>query len=180
MDGADRFKADLAALLPRLRRFGRTLTGSADAADELVQSACERALLRYHQWTPGSRLDSWVFSIMRSIWKNDLRSKRIRSGAGIVDPDTESRDDGRQTIEARLLLREVERAIEALPEGQRAALLLVGVEGYRYKEAAEILDIPIGTLTSRLARARLALGKKFEREANDTTGRTKGSAQGRH
>lgn len=117
---------------------------------------------------------------MRSIWKNDLRSKRIRSGAGVVDPDTESRDDGRRTIEARLLLREVERAIEALPEGQRAALLMVGVEGYRYKEAAEILDIPIGTLTSRLARARLALGKEFEREANDTTGRTKGSAQGRH
>ncbi len=160
--GADAFKADLVAILPRLRRFGRMLTGSADEGDELVQAACERAIARYRDWTPGSRLDSWMFTIMRNLWVSELRKRKVRTGQGVVSAEAQTEASTEPRAETLVHLRHVYQAIQALPEGQRTALLLVGVEGYSYKEAAEILDVPLGTITSQLARGRLALGERFK------------------
>src|SRR5262245_66579260 len=81
------FRSEMVALLPRLRRFGCSLTGTLELADDLVQSACERALQRFHQWVPGSRLDSWLYAIMYSIWCNEIQARRVRQGAGRVDTD---------------------------------------------------------------------------------------------
>ena len=151
------FTNDLVRLLPRLRRRGYYLTGCRDAGEDLVQSACERALSRRHQWLVGSRLDRWVIAIMHSIWKNQLRAQRVRLGNGIVDPDTHLSHDGAGTMELRLRTREIAEAARRLPAEQRAVLLLVTVEGYSYREAAALLEIPPGTVMSRLARARRQL-----------------------
>ncbi len=158
------FKQELVCLLPRLRRFGLSLTGAADTCDDLLQATCERALTRYHQWQPGTRLDSWAFAIMHSIWLNELRAQSIRRGAGFVDPDHALFQE--PSADAQFYLKQVQHAVAALPEAQRAALLLVCVEGYGYREAAEILGIPVGTVMSRLARARLALVEQLENTAN--------------
>lgn len=147
------------ALLPRLRRFAYGLTGSRDEADDLVQSACERALSRLHQWRPGTRLDSWMYRILQTVWIDRLRSRRTRMEA---EPEVLERlagGDARRELEARLDLARVRRLIAALPEEQRVVLVLVTVEGFSYKDAAETLGIPIGTVMSRLARARLELGR---------------------
>ncbi|MEM7226153.1 MAG: RNA polymerase sigma factor [Pseudomonadota bacterium] len=164
-DPHDGFKDQLVELLPRLWRFGYSLTRSKDVSEDLVQATCERALTRRHQWQPGSRLDRWVFSIMHSIWKNDLRARRVRVGNGEVDPETALSDDGSHTMEVRLRTQEVAKAIETLPEEQQSALFLVYVEGHSYREAADILEIPLGTVMSRLSRARLSLADRVERPA---------------
>ena len=155
------FKSDLVELLPRMRRFGCSLSGSLESADDLVQASCERALTRMHQWQPGTRLDSWVFTIMRSIWLNQVQKDKVRLGSGTVDPDELSTGDSAAGIDARLRLAEIDRIVSGFPEEQRAVLLLVNVEGYTYKEAAGILDVPIGTVMSRLSRIRLKLAKQL-------------------
>ena len=147
--------AEMLALLPRLRRFALGLTGSRDAADELVQSACERALSRLHQWTPGTRLDSWMYRITQTLWISELRREKVRADA--VDPATlegVAWIDGREQSEVHLTLARAVSIIGELPEEQRAVLLLVCVEGFSYKEVAETLDLELGTVMSRLARAR--------------------------
>lgn len=154
------FKQELVCLLPRLRRFGLSLTGVTDACDDLLQATCERALTRFHQWQPGTRLDSWTFTIMHSIWMNELRAQSIRRGAGFVDPDNTLFEE--PSADAQLYLNQVQHAVAALPEAQRVALLLVCVEGYSYREAANILGVPVGTIMSRLARARLALVEQLD------------------
>ena len=148
----------LVALLPRLRRFAYSLTGSRDDGDDIVQSACERALSRLHQWQPGTRLDSWMFRIIQTTWIDRLRAKRVRGED--VDQDTVETlvgDDGRRLTESRLMLARVRKAIGRLPEDQRSVLVLVAVDGMSYREASDILDIPLGTVMSRLARARRRL-----------------------
>ena len=152
------FKQELVELLPRLWRFGLSLSGSPEVSQDLVQATCERALSRYHQWRPGTRLDSWTFAIMHSIWKNELRAKSIRRGAGFVDAEQYLVADTPDS-ETLAEVEQVYQAVVALPEAQRAALILVYVEGYQYQEAAHILDIPMGTLMSRLARARLRVAQ---------------------
>ncbi len=109
IDGIDRFKVELVALLPRLRRFAGSLSRTPESADELVQAACERALSRFHQWAPGSRLDSWVYTIMRSIWQNQMRSERVRAGTGTVDAERQIGDNGTDAAESRLLFGQVGR-----------------------------------------------------------------------
>lgn len=149
---------ELVALQPRLRRFAYGLTGSRDGADDLVQAAYERAITRIHQWRPGSRLDSWMYRIIQSIHINQVRAERVRgSHLAPIDPDRQIGTDGVRESEARLTLEAVRREIGRLPEEQRAVLLLVAVEGQSYQEAAAVLGLPIGTVTSRLARARMAL-----------------------
>ncbi|WP_282607148.1 RNA polymerase sigma factor [Pelagibius sp. Alg239-R121] len=155
----DSFEQALIDLLPRLRRFGCSLTGSLDMADDLVQASCERALTRVHQWIPGTRLDSWVFSIMQSIWHNELRSRKVRRGTGLADTEHLVDISAEGQIESGLLLGDLEKVFARFPEQQRALLMLVCVEGYSYKEASEILEIPIGTVMSRLSRARLTLAE---------------------
>ena len=153
---------DLIALLPRLRRFARGLAGAADQADDLVQASVEKALRNLDGFTTGTRMDAWMFRIIRNTWIDTVRARR-----DMVDYDTEAADtvlgsDGRRTTEARLHLAEVRRAMASLPEDQRAVLMLVCVEGLRYREVAEVLDIPEGTVMSRLSRARLALADKLQ------------------
>jgi RNA polymerase sigma-70 factor, ECF subfamily len=165
--------AELVALLPRLRRFARGLAGTADQADDLVQAACERALSRIQQWTPGTRLDSWMFRIVQTIWLDERRSVKVRSGEGTIEAEMAGAElsvDGMREMESHLTFDAVRRAMAKLPEEQQAVLMLVCVEGQTYKEAAETLSIPIGTVMSRLARARLALAREMGEEAAEARG----------
>jgi RNA polymerase sigma-70 factor (ECF subfamily) len=157
-------ESELVALLPRLRRFARGLAGAPDQADDLVQAACERAIACIHQWTPGTRLDSWMFRIVQTIWLDQKRAQKVRTGEGRVDAESaiaepELTVDGVREIEAHVTYEAVRRAMARLPEEQRAVMMLVCVDGQSYQEAADSLSIPIGTVMSRLSRARTALGR---------------------
>ena len=144
------------ALLPRLRAFARSLARSPDAADDLVQATCERALRSIGAFEAGTRLDSWMFRIMRNLWIDTYRKAANEAPADTWIGDTAG-EDGRRTTEANLMLASVRAAIMRLPEEQRSVLVLVCVEEMSYREAVDILDIPMGTVMSRLARARAAL-----------------------
>ncbi len=157
-----RFGDQLIAVLPRLRRFARGLTGAAVEADDLVQAACERALARQHQFQEGTRFDSWMFRIVQTIWIDQVRSRDIRKEGGEIAEERMGSDEAVRRVEARLALAEVRRAVDRLPPDQRTALLLVTVDGLSYKETAEIVGVPIGTIMSRLARARIALQLQLE------------------
>jgi RNA polymerase sigma-70 factor (ECF subfamily) len=159
---SERFGDQLVAVLPRLRRFARGLTGSSVEADDLVQAACERALARRHQFQEGTRFDSWMFRIVQTIWIDQIRSREVRKTDGDIGEDCLGSDEPVRRVEARLTLAEVRRAVDRLTPDQRAALLLVTVEGLSYKEAAEVVDVPVGTIMSRLARARIALQLQLE------------------
>jgi RNA polymerase sigma-70 factor, ECF subfamily len=152
-----RFSDQLIAVLPRLRRFAAGLTRSATEADDLVQAACERALAREHQFQEGTRFDSWMFRIVQTIWIDQLRARDIRREDGDVAEERLGSDEPVRRVEARLALAEVRRAVSQLPPDQRSVLMLVTVEGLSYKQAADVLGVPIGTVMSRLARARTAL-----------------------
>jgi len=152
-----RFSDQLIAVLPRLRRFAGGLTRSAPEADDLVQAACERALAREHQFQEGTRFDSWMFRIVQTIWIDQLRAREVRKEDGDIAEERLGTDETVRRVEARLALAEVRRAVARLPTDQRATLMLVTVEGLSYKEAAEVAGVPVGTIMSRLARARVAL-----------------------
>ncbi len=157
MDSTDP-RAQIVSLLPRLRRFARGLTSDRHLADDLVQSACLKALERWHQWQPGTSLASWLFRIVQNTWIDEFRARARQP----VDEDEDALldlpgDDGRAIVERRSELRAVRRAIADLPEDQRAVLMLVTVDGLSYQEAADALGIPMGTVMSRLARARVRL-----------------------
>ncbi|MGA3305442.1 MAG: RNA polymerase sigma factor [Stellaceae bacterium] len=156
------FNDQLVAVLPRLRRFARGLTGSAVEADDLVQAACERALARTHQFQAGTRFDSWMFRIVQTVWIDQLRSRDTRKTESEDAALNVGSDESVRRVEARMALREVQAAVDTLPTEQRVALLLVTVEGLSYKEAADVAEVPVGTIMSRLARARLALLAKLE------------------
>ncbi|HEY2481104.1 MAG TPA: sigma-70 family RNA polymerase sigma factor [Caulobacteraceae bacterium] len=155
----DRFETELVELLPRLRRFGRAIARDIHDADDLVQIAVERALGRRASWRTGTRLDSWMFTIMRNAWTDEVRMRGRRGR--VVEADTgraaKVADPAQASIETRLTARAAERALEALPEEQRMPVALVLIEGLSYREAAEVLGIPEGTLTSRLSRGRAEL-----------------------
>lgn len=159
------FSDQLVAVLPRLRRFARGLTGSAVEADDLVQAACERALSRAHQFQAGTRFDSWMFRIVQTVWIDQLRARGTRRTEGGDEALDVGTDESARRVEARLALREVQSAIATLPPEQRLTLLLVTVEGLSYKEAAEVAAVPVGTIMSRLARARVALLAKLGGDA---------------
>ncbi len=159
---AARFSDQLIAALPRLRRFARGLTGSVVEADDLVQAACERALARRDQFQEGTRFDSWMFRIVQTIWIDQIRARAVRKEEAEAPEALLRTDEPVRRVEARLTLDEVRRAVERLPPDQRAALLLVTVEGLSYKEAAKVVQVPVGTIMSRLARARIALQLQLE------------------
>ena len=164
----------LAALLPRLWRYGLVLSGNRDTAEELVQATCVRALERSSQFTPGTRLDRWLIAILHSIWLNEVRARKVRQGQGLVDAETALVFDGIREIETNILAAQVLRQVQDLPEMQRETVYLVYVEGLAYREAAEALGIPIGTVMSRLAgaRAKLAGLSADAQEGSDTHGRS--------
>ena len=156
---------DIVTLLPRLRRFAAGLTGSVQEGDDVVQTACLRALERYHQWEPGTRLDSWMFRIIRNIWLD--RGKSAWNRLVKADPDMLAELPDRSLtheIETRNELATARAAIAALPEAQREVLLLVTVEGFTYEAAANVLGVPLGTVMSRLARARVAVARRVRGE----------------
>lgn len=144
----------IAAELPRLWRYGLVLSGNRDTAEELVQATCVRALERSDQFMAGTRLDRWLISILHSIWLNELRARKVRLGQGLVDADTALVFDGLKDTETNILARQVLREVQDLPEMQRETVYLVYVEGMTYREAADVLAIPIGTVMSRLSAAR--------------------------
>ena len=147
----------MVSLLPRLRRFGLALTGSAGDADELVQEVCERALQRSEQLRDGTRLDAWLYGIMRNRWTDEVRWRRIRRHDDMEAASEIVGDDGERAAEARITLDRVRAGLATLPTDQRTVLVLVCVDGLTYKEAADVLGVPVGTVMSRLARGRKAL-----------------------
>ena len=146
------FRGELVSLLPRLRRFGRALARNREDADDLVQVAVERALTRREQWEPGTRMLSWIFKIMNNAWIDEVRARTRRDQ--IFAPEEAGERIGVSPMDDHLNALAVRKAIERLSDEQRIAVGLVLVEGLPYKEAAEVLGVPIGTVTSRLARAR--------------------------
>lgn len=166
----------LVAFLPNLRRFAISLCRSRELADDLVQAACERAILGADSFAPDSRFDAWMFRILRNLWIDHLRRQKT---AGPHDDIDEARDvsvpSGEAATHARMDLAAVITALQKLPDEQREVLVLVCVEDFSYRDAADVLSIPIGTVMSRLARARKNLmeltGISFgERRSPDTKG----------
>jgi RNA polymerase sigma-70 factor (ECF subfamily) len=145
----------LCELLPRMRRFARSLTGNPHDADDLVQTAVERALARASQWREELGLDAWVFGIVRNAWVDEIRSRQRRGQVFVSE--TAREHVSAAPVADQTLTMSVEAAMAQLPESQREAVALVLVEGLSYKEAATALQVPIGTVTSRLARGREAL-----------------------
>ena len=156
-------KEEMIALLPKLRGFAYSLTGNAGDIDDLVQETCERAIKNLDKWTPGTRLDSWMYRIAQNIHYNRVRgdNRRARHLRVVVD-ESDQALDGERAVMASIDLSNAQALIGQLPEDQRTVLYLVAVGGHGYREVADMLDLPIGTITSRLARARQALKQDME------------------
>lgn len=152
---AESIRDQLVALLPRLRRFARALARDVHDADDLVQVAIERALLHLDQMRPGTRLDSWVFGIVRNAWIDEARARHRRQK--VLAPEELGEQIADLSSEAPIQRLSIEAALERLSDEHRVVVALVLIEGMAYKEAAAVLDVPIGTVTSRLARAREVL-----------------------
>lgn len=155
---ADAFAAELTALLPRLRRFAHALARDRADADDLAQAAVERMLRARDQWQPGTRFDAWAFRILRNLWIDTTRARaRQAARSAPAEAGLDVGEDPRAGLEARSELAALMRALARLPEEQREVVALVTIEGLGYAEAAAVLDVPIGTISSRLLRGRTAL-----------------------
>ena len=163
----ENIQARIIELLPRLRRFARNLTRNPHDADDVVQIAIERALTRLDQWHRDARLDSWLFRIVRNAWIDEIRSRARRDA--LFAPEEAGEAIGVAAMDREVDRLSVEAAMARLPEQQRLAVSLVLVEGLPYKEAALVLDVPIGTLTSRLARGREALQAMLQWAEGETS-----------
>jgi RNA polymerase sigma factor (sigma-70 family) len=152
------FDSGLTQCLPRLRRFAHALSRDSADADDLTQATVERALTARRQWQPGTRLDSWLYRIMRNLWIDTARS-RVRKGRFEAPPESAESIgiDPRPGLEAAVDLQRVMAALEGLPDEQREVVALILIEGFGYREVAEMLGLPIGTVSSRLVRGRTAL-----------------------
>jgi RNA polymerase sigma-70 factor, ECF subfamily len=158
----DSFNEDLIALLPNLRRFALTLCRRGDIADDLVQTTAERAFAAKDRFDRSTRLDAWLFRILRNAWIDQAR-RTVTQGTQVELDDAPDAGviDGVRDIEAVLMLRKTEAAMADLPDDQREVMMLVCVDELSYREAAEVIGVPIGTVMSRLARARIALSTKL-------------------
>jgi RNA polymerase sigma-70 factor (ECF subfamily) len=160
MNPDDTTQQALIALIPRLRRFARVLTGTIADADDVVQASLEKAMLNLDQWQPGTRLDSWVFRIARNHWVDDRRRAHNSKGHDDIGEMIDlAGDDGLAVVEASNEARMVRAAVDRLPPEQRDVVALVMLEEFSYREAADALGLPIGTVMSRLSRAKTALAK---------------------
>jgi len=142
--------AQIVLVIPRLRRYARALTGERISADDLVQDTLERAWRKMHLFRSGTDLRAWLFTVMHNVYVNQVRTGRLAvvDGEDLAEiPELAREADG-------LAMRDLDRAIACLPDEQREVLLLVALEDMSYEEAARALDIPIGTVMSRLSRAR--------------------------
>jgi RNA polymerase sigma-70 factor (ECF subfamily) len=140
--------------IPRLRRYARFLVGDMDRADDLVQECLTRAITKIDSWQPGTNLRAWLFVIIRNCYFNELRRK---SRSPIIDDADTALGSSQSNQEAHMALQEVRRAFLQLSEEHREVLILVAIEGLSYEEAASIMEVPIGTVRSRVSRARQAL-----------------------
>ena len=156
MDRHISFEDGLVALLPRLRRFAFSLSRSPSDADDLTQATIERALRSRDQWRPGTSLDSWAYRILRNLWIDTARSRARKQN--VEAPPEEAEQVGRDGgMEASADLSRLMSAMQKLPDEQREVVALILIEGYGYRETAELLDLPIGSVSSRLVRGRTAL-----------------------
>jgi RNA polymerase sigma-70 factor (ECF subfamily) len=155
----DDVRAALAELYPKLKRFALALTGTEDGADDLVQITCERAIRQACKWNPGVPLMAWLYSVMNDAWKAE---RKIRPNKEQVSETGDIDQSSAMLAEDRLMLGSVRRKILDLPEGQRTVLTLVGLEGFSYKETADMLGIRVGTVMSRLFRGRHALSRMID------------------
>ncbi|MCU0070574.1 sigma-70 family RNA polymerase sigma factor [Pseudomonas koreensis] len=135
------------------------LSRNRHVAEDLVQATCVRALERSGQYVAGTRMDRWLLSILHSIWLNEVRARRVRQGQGVTDAESQLTFDGEYAAQTHVMAAQVIRRVDALPETQRETVYLAYVEGLSYREVAEILQVPIGTVMSRLAIARLKLAE---------------------
>jgi RNA polymerase sigma-70 factor, ECF subfamily len=165
--GSEEIGERIVELLPRLRRFARSLSRNQHDADDLVQSAVERAWRHIDQLRPGANLASWMFGIMKNAWIDNRRSRARRGEVAL--PEDSGEHPAVNPADANASLWSVSEAMDKLPEEQRLAVALVLVEGLAYKEAAQLLEIPMGTLTSRLARGRTALAAALGKGTDDAT-----------
>lgn len=161
---------DLVPLIPRLRRYARALTGSREAADDLTQDALERAWLKRELWQPGTNLRAWLFAVMHGVFVNGVRRQRpVESFDVLTEAGLERADEG-AAAESALAVHELQSALLRLPDDQREVLLLVGLEQFSYSEAAELLEVPIGTVMSRLSRGRERLRQFLDEGEPDRHG----------
>jgi len=160
LDALGEFGSRVNELIPRLRRYARALTGDRTAADDLVQDTLERAWVKLHLWRSGSDLRAWLFTIMHNVHVNQVRS-RSASATLPLDDDLPVRPTQADMLE----VRDIDTALKRLPVEQREVLLLVALEHLSYQETADALAIPIGTVMSRLARARERLRTMLAGEA---------------
>ena len=158
MASSESFESELTQLLPRLRRFAFALSRNGADADDLAQAAIERALRSRDQWQPGTRLDSWLYRIMRNLWIDTVRGRgRRERHEAPEDAAKDVGEDPREAMHASMELQRAMSAMERLPDEQREVVALILIEGFGYREVSEMLDLPIGTVSSRLVRGRIAL-----------------------
>jgi RNA polymerase sigma factor (sigma-70 family) len=152
------FEAELTALLPRLRRFAHALARSSADADDLVEATAERLLRARHQWQAGTRFDAWAFRAMRNLWIDTVRAQgRANQRLAPEEAGLDIGHDPRGLIEARSELATLMRALSRLPDEQREVIALVTIEGLGYAEAGRVLNLPLGTVSTRMLRGRQAL-----------------------
>ena len=168
-------QTEILAILPNLRRFALSLTGNLADADDALQSTVERLLER--GWPADADVLPWSLKVCRNLWFDELRSRKVRRAAS-DDPAVigEQVLEGEQQVHGEMALTEVQQALMTLPAEQRSVLELVAIEGYSYKQAAEVLEVPIGTIMSRLARARALLVERSGR--NQDPAKRPGGEQG--
>lgn len=162
MDARETVGPLLIGFLPTMRRFALSLTRSPDLADDLVQAACERALANADGFVPGSRFDAWMFRIIRNLWIDRVRKTKTQNAVPIDEGETVMGTDGQHVADVRLDMSDTAQAIAALPQEQREVLVMVCVEGLSYQEAAKVCEVPVGTVMSRLARARKRLAEQLQ------------------
>ena len=171
---------DIEAEIPRLRRYARALTRDLAVADDLVQDCLTRALGKLHLWQQGTDMRAWLFTILHNQYVNHVR-RSAREGAAVGLNEREPLLARAPRQGERLELRDLERAIAKLPDAQRSVILLVGLEGMRYEDVAAVLDVPVGTIRSRLSRGRDALrrltGIAPDEEATTLAGKPKAAGR---
>ena len=152
----------LVAELPHLLRYARALTRDTDAAEDLVQDCASRALSRLHLFEAGTNMRAWLFTVMHNLHRQNLRKVSRRPANDQMSEEIENRLASIDDATQRLAVRDLDRAMAELPEEQRQVVLLIGLEDMSYQDTATILDIPVGTVMSRLARARERLRRAME------------------
>lgn len=155
------------AEIPRLRRFARALVGDPAAADDLVQDCLERALGRLHLWRAGTNMRAWLFTILRNLHFNQMRQSARRPASSPLVGDHDPALGVGPSQEQGLAVSDLGQALELLPAEQREIILLIGLEGMSYKQTAKILDVPVGTVMSRLSRGREALRSLLDGGGHD-------------